>query len=266
MPHTHHLDIVNHSAFLKQERIDPITGEKIEEGHTIVICAACKSAFFIESWEYLGNTHCNQEETLSEVPIAKSLQLVAKPLEYLPFLFRKGSYFAKEGKEGNREFAKTAMIMVLGGISFMILLLVSTFWLGANTSPIFGALLGFLELGVLGIIAKIYKKKQAFQIKDNPKKATYMVLDSKNQSINYKRNNKEIRVKFDEIKELKYSLRFMSSMYANAIADSHILSLEISTTQQQKISYHTMVLAHEISYWSKFLEELPYTIPVLNQK
>ncbi|PIY08896.1 MAG: hypothetical protein COZ18_09990 [Flexibacter sp. CG_4_10_14_3_um_filter_32_15] len=73
MINEHRLNTTTHSDFLNQERIDPITGEKIEEGHTIVICAACKSAFFIESWEYLGNEHCNQDETLSEIPIAKSL-------------------------------------------------------------------------------------------------------------------------------------------------------------------------------------------------
>ncbi len=44
MHHSHTLTN-HHQDFLNQNRIDPITGEKIEEGHTVVVCAACKSAF-----------------------------------------------------------------------------------------------------------------------------------------------------------------------------------------------------------------------------
>lgn len=265
MLHTHYLDRTTHSDFLKQERIDPITGEKIEEGHTIVICAACKSAFFIESWEYLGNEHCNQEETLSEVPIAKSLQLVAKPLEYLPFLFRKGNYFALEGKEGNREFIKNSILISLGAILLAFSLMFMVFFIGANTSPIYGIIFLGIALSMIGVAVTLNRRKKSFIGKDNPKKATYVALDLKNQSINYKKKKNENKISFTQIKELKYSLKYLSAQVCRK-EDNYILSLEIKTQQEEKIRFHTILHQDEIPHWSKFLEDLPYSIPVLNQK
>ncbi|WP_338760263.1 hypothetical protein WAF17_13265 [Bernardetia sp. ABR2-2B] len=265
MLHTHYLDTNSHSDFLKQERIDPITGEKIEEGHTIVICAACKSAFFVESWEYLGNEHCNQEETLSEIPTVKSLQLVAKPLEYLPFLFRKGSYFAKEGKEGNWELIKNSIIFILGGLISTFLLIFFVILIGVKTSPIYGVIFLGVVLSLVGIIVNLYRNKKSFIGKDNPKKATYVALDLKNQSINYKKKDRKNIINFAQVRVLKYSLKYISSQICRK-EDSYILSLEINTKQYQKIRFHTILHKNEIPHWSKFLEELPYTIPVLNQK
>ncbi|MEM6299508.1 MAG: hypothetical protein AAF740_12540, partial [Bacteroidota bacterium] len=66
--HTHHLHERTHEAFLSEGRIDPITGEEILAGHEIVICAACKSAFLRETWEYLGKEHCDQKRTAKEIP------------------------------------------------------------------------------------------------------------------------------------------------------------------------------------------------------
>jgi hypothetical protein len=64
----HTLEQEKHSSFLAQNRIDPITGDLLEENDKIVICAACKSAFLADSWEYIGRTHCNQNSTLREIP------------------------------------------------------------------------------------------------------------------------------------------------------------------------------------------------------
>ncbi|WP_338814999.1 hypothetical protein V9L05_07630 [Bernardetia sp. Wsw4-3y2] len=77
MTYTHTISSETHQDFLNQDRTDPITGEKIEEGHTIVICAACKSAFFIESWQYINESHCEQFDSLKELPISKNLFLEA---------------------------------------------------------------------------------------------------------------------------------------------------------------------------------------------
>ncbi|AFM05177.1 hypothetical protein Fleli_2824 [Bernardetia litoralis DSM 6794] len=63
--------------FLKENRQDPITGDSFQMGDEIVFCAECKSAFLKESWEYMGNTHCNQEKTLEEVPFSKNLNLIS---------------------------------------------------------------------------------------------------------------------------------------------------------------------------------------------
>ncbi|WP_375560406.1 hypothetical protein ACE193_22340 [Bernardetia sp. OM2101] len=65
---THTLQKEKHQDFLKQERIDPITGDLLQENDKIVICAACKSAFLVDSWEYMDKKHCEQSLTLKEIP------------------------------------------------------------------------------------------------------------------------------------------------------------------------------------------------------
>jgi hypothetical protein len=62
-----------HQNFLAQNRIDPITGDSILEGDEVVFCAGCKSVFLKDSWEYLGNRHCEQHKTLPAIPIDTSL-------------------------------------------------------------------------------------------------------------------------------------------------------------------------------------------------
>lgn len=69
----HQLDPQKHEKFLTQARIDPITGDTLEAGDTIVLCAECKSAFHSDSWAYLGNSHCNQTRTLPAIPQSTSL-------------------------------------------------------------------------------------------------------------------------------------------------------------------------------------------------
>lgn len=51
-----------------EERYDPITGELIQAGDTIVLCAGCGSAFFAETWDYLEGRHCRQSQTLEQLP------------------------------------------------------------------------------------------------------------------------------------------------------------------------------------------------------
>ena len=69
----HQLDPQQHEKFLTQARIDPITGDMLEAGDKIVLCAECKSAFHMDSWNYLGNRHCNQTSTLPAIPQTTSL-------------------------------------------------------------------------------------------------------------------------------------------------------------------------------------------------
>ncbi|WP_338766081.1 hypothetical protein WAF17_02985 [Bernardetia sp. ABR2-2B] len=58
-----------HQNLLAQNRKDPITGDSILEGEEVVFCAGCKSVFLRETWEYLGNRHCEQKETLIDFPL-----------------------------------------------------------------------------------------------------------------------------------------------------------------------------------------------------
>ncbi len=71
----HKLDSNKHNDFLKQKRIDPITGDLLQENDNIVLCAVCKSAFLADSWEYIERTHCNQNTTLQEIPKNKIFKL-----------------------------------------------------------------------------------------------------------------------------------------------------------------------------------------------
>jgi uncharacterized RDD family membrane protein YckC len=67
--------------FLKENRQDPVTGDSFEIGDKIVFCASCKSAFLIESWEYMNSKHCGQIVTLNNFPISSKLTL-SKPIVY----------------------------------------------------------------------------------------------------------------------------------------------------------------------------------------
>ena len=60
----HSLEKEKHKDFLTQNRIDPITGDLLQENDKIVICASYKSAFLVDSWEYMVKKHCNQSDTL----------------------------------------------------------------------------------------------------------------------------------------------------------------------------------------------------------
>ncbi len=62
------IDAENHAKFLSEERHDPVTGENLVAGDEIVICAACQTAFLLETWHYIGKTHCNQSNTLAYIP------------------------------------------------------------------------------------------------------------------------------------------------------------------------------------------------------
>jgi hypothetical protein len=73
-----------HYHFLLEERNDPVTGDRFSEGDEVVFCSVCKSAFFKDSWVYMGNKHCDQRATLPVFPKSKKLSL-KKPIE-LPFL------------------------------------------------------------------------------------------------------------------------------------------------------------------------------------
>ncbi len=86
MTYTHKLSTQNHFDFLNQDRKDPITGDLIEENDEIVICSSCKSAFLKDSWEYLGNRHCEQNQTLKTIPRRNNLRLEIGLITSLPLI------------------------------------------------------------------------------------------------------------------------------------------------------------------------------------
>ncbi|WP_375560386.1 hypothetical protein ACE193_22225 [Bernardetia sp. OM2101] len=75
-----------HQNFLAQNRKDPITGDSISEGDEVVFCAGCKSVFFKDTWEYLGNQHCQQSKTLKTLPSTSIHIRVGEDILYYQFI------------------------------------------------------------------------------------------------------------------------------------------------------------------------------------
>jgi len=265
MTNQHYLDKDLDSEFLKQGRIDPITSEKIEEGHTIVICAACKSAFFIESWEYLGENHCNQTETLTQIPKAKNLFLEAKPLEYLPFLFKKG----------NQDVDNTIHSLLENGIigmiffAFISLLTAIAVLIGSITTPIVALL---CVVGMIGTTTHYLNKKTSttfIKREINQNKATHIAFDMKAQGITIKKKVQKQTIKFEDIKELNYFIEYIASTGTDDFNKS-ALTLQIIYYKDEKkkrttiTTHYTLLHSEEILKWSDFLEQLPYNLKVMN--
>lgn len=103
--HIHTVDPIKHNAFLREERKDPFTKEKIKAGDRIVFCAKCKSAFLYSSWQLMQSKHCKQQNTLSEfssIEIAKTrFKIVQNPSSFqrktLPNWINKITLFALGG-------------------------------------------------------------------------------------------------------------------------------------------------------------------------
>ncbi len=265
MTNIHHLDKTVDSEFLNQGRIDPITGEKIEEGHRIVICAACKSAFFIEIWEYLGENHCNQSETLTEIPKPKQLFLEAKPLEYLPFLFKKGNQDIDNTLHSLSENAITGAIVLV----FMCLLTALALFIGSISTPIIALL---FVVGVIGTTAYYLNQKTStpfIKRKINPNSATEIAFDMKAQGITIKKKEQKQTIKFEDIKELNYFIEYIAPTGTDDFNKS-ALTLQISYFKDKKrkktntVTRYTLLDIEEIPKWSEFLEQLPYSLKVLN--
>lgn len=72
----HTVEEKKHKIFLKEERRDPFTKQKIKAGDQIVFCAKCKSVFLVSSWNTIGDKHCNQIETLQRFPDSDKERLI----------------------------------------------------------------------------------------------------------------------------------------------------------------------------------------------
>ncbi|WP_027003156.1 hypothetical protein [Hugenholtzia roseola] len=77
-----------HADFLAQKRQDPITGDNIQAGDTVVFCAACKSVFLVDTWLYLNQTHCGQQKILATLPQAENLTLKSPKYQLGETLFQ----------------------------------------------------------------------------------------------------------------------------------------------------------------------------------
>ncbi|WP_027003827.1 hypothetical protein [Hugenholtzia roseola] len=131
--HTHLIETEKHSDFLAQNRQDPITGDSIKAGDKVVFCAACKSVFLVETWQYLGEQHCGQSQTLDKIPQATVLTLRQKifDLDNYPFQVQANISLAPteiwsvrlRQKTKNGNFKRIALSMAAILIGFLLPLL-----------------------------------------------------------------------------------------------------------------------------------------------
>ena len=75
MPYHSHILNSNHSHIIG--RTDPITGDSVQENDSVVFCTNCQSCVLEESWVYMNERHCEQNQTLDAVPALPS-KLIAK--------------------------------------------------------------------------------------------------------------------------------------------------------------------------------------------
>ncbi len=263
MTYTHKISSEIHQDFLNQDRTDPITGEKIEEGHTIVICAACKSAFFIESWEYLNHSHCEQSETLQEIPISKNLFLVPKEMEFLPFGFASSPTFSSN-------------ISVLRALT--ILLFISSPWVGVGLSN----LLGNSSFGWLWFLAVLIFSGWVEWNDENPSKTNKLStkqIETNNTelllAINFskkgivlknekKDRHKEKLILFEDIEELKYSIKYHPSKPLSSRLFCQ-LKVKIVGHNTASITRYATIHRETIPEWSDFISKLPYNLRIINR-
>lgn len=138
----HQLDPEKHQSFLAQKRRDPVTGDPIQSGDQIVICAVCQSAFLKESWDYLGQKHCGQQETAREIREARALKLQQAELG-APLYPRIDTLLYA----GLQDKAPKNQVLILAGMLFGILgQLIAT---GGQYSPMVALILLFTFLAIL---------------------------------------------------------------------------------------------------------------------
>jgi hypothetical protein len=267
MKYTHQLTSENQD-FLNQNRTDPITGEKIEEGHSVVICAACKSAFFIESWEYLGDSHCDQTGTLENLPKPQNLYLQANTKytrELLTFGFSNSEMFV-ESQAG-------CGLSIVGGFFSIILTAIMGVNYGGQVA--FFTIITLLSLcvffGMKSIMPVSTKDKSIKQI-ENMKAKFSICIDYKNKGLlinSDKPKNKQKFTPFADIKEFKYHVMYHPSRDIDAL----FCQLQIRiTTKERRLNY--LVSSHKdcfatihrdtIPEWSDFISKLPTDLRILN--
>ncbi|WP_338770029.1 hypothetical protein WAF17_11100 [Bernardetia sp. ABR2-2B] len=260
MKYTHKLTSEDQD-FLNQDRTDPITGEKIEEGHSVVICAACKSAFFIESWEYLGDSHCDQTNTLEALPKAQNLYLQAN-IKYTRELLTFG--FAKKPMFMEDQFG-CALSML-----FMLFLPFLSGIIGSIAHSFSVGMIVFLVSVLITVFAGMnfslpYKteNKSIKQI-ENAKTKFSMYIDYKRRGLvihHNSRKNSNTFIAFDDIKQFKYHIIY----HPSRAIDSLFCQLQIGITVKNKtINYFATIHRDTIPEWSDFISKLPTDLRVLN--
>ncbi len=256
MTYTHTINSEKHQNFISQDRTDPITGEKIEEGHTIVICASCKSAFFIESWEYLNQSHCEQFDTLEEIPVSRNLILEGKPMDFLDFGFARSPMYIPNKSLGNLSLA------ALFTAPFLL--------------PLVGVLFGWV-IGILYFISVIVfavgielNNSKPIKLKNPTTKQIETSKSSLNIGIDFKKggitikqkNDKERFILFEDIRELKYSINYHPTKH---LSSKLFCQLKLRIQTNTSTTYYATIHRDTIPEWSNFISQLPYNLRIINR-
>ena len=264
MQHSHTLT-EHHQDFLSQNRTDPITGEKIEEGHTVVICAACKSAFFIESWEYLGYSHCDQTNTLKFLPLPQTLYLKANDKytqEVLSFGFANNPMFM-----GSSDNSGCFILLLLSIVSFAFAIFIGSIFDGGVGFFVF--IVGFVISAVAGFVtdARTLENIENKSIKEmeNIEARLSLYIDYKLRALATK-NLKTDRLgdffDFENITEFKYHIIYHPNTNIDALYCQ--LQIRVTTTQRFSKDYFATIHRDTIPEWSDFISKLPTDLRIIN--
>lgn len=211
----HILEQQKDSDFLKQERIDPITGDILQQGDEIVICASCKSAFLADSWLYMNARHCNQTHTLLEIPKQEVVKIDRESrnerLDKLAF------YQFRTVKQSEATNIYTGFFALLGG------------------SIMYSTYIFNLDLIVFGIIAMVL----GLGIGRNMYKQKTLLLNSGNFIINQNKKNQLIidskNVESIEVEKAKFFSRLANSFLFKKHESFYNLIIKTKTGKSHKI-------------------------------
>ncbi|WP_291722209.1 hypothetical protein [Bernardetia sp.] len=265
MLHSHQLTS-NHQDFLNQNRTDPITGEKIEEGHTVVVCAACKSAFFIESWEYLGHSHCDQTETLKFLPLPQTLYLKANDKytqEVLSFGFADSHMFM-----GNDDNSGCLISFLLSIVSFIFAIVIGNVFSGGVGFSIFivGIVLSLISGFIVdaGATPKNIEDKSITEM-ENLEASLNLFIDYKSRGLEVQSNKTKVLryfFAFEDMIEFKYHIIYHPNTELGALYCQ--LQIRITMRQQFSTTYFATIHRDTIPEWSEFISKLPTDLRIIN--
>ncbi|WP_338766958.1 hypothetical protein WAF17_04860 [Bernardetia sp. ABR2-2B] len=278
MFHYHFLKERQHADFLSENRIDPITGDKIQEGDCIVICAACKSAFLEDSWNYLRQQHCDQYGTLNKIPKTEKIHFNEEPLIFFPFDVRENDSFSDEFMYRFLQNSTSALM------AFLPLILIVFAWI---IVPSFGSD-GFqmifnifiMPLGVVvfysvantlsskptTILGNIMMRKNHYFIKNvrqNYAKENYLAIHIKNENIVSKTKLGEKTIPFSNVQ------KFVYSYYPDRMMKKHgylVLQVSVTTKKNDVIEYESIFREEDAPKLKSFLKRLPQDLKVFSRR
>ncbi len=270
MFHYHFLEENKHSEFLSQNRIDPITGDKIQEGDCIVICAACKSAFLEESWNYLRQQHCNQYGTLNKIPKTEKIYFKGEPLVFLPFNVRNEESFLNEFLCKFLQSSTTAFLILLPlflailacifipfddeGFRYAFSFVIMPFCM-----MIFYVIVSIFSLTRKTFFRQIINQKNRFfiqKLRQSYLIGNYFAINLKNKSIVTKTELGEKEILFSSIEKIVHSY------YADKIFNKNgflLLQIRIATNKEI-INYESIFEEVEKNKVDIFLNKLPQNL------